>query len=66
MTAKEGILRAVRSAGVDPAFIAAQAGLTEQRLYDILRQEGPISASELISICRAIGTTPGDIFSGPD
>lgn len=42
--------------------IAADAGISPQRLNDILHGRKPLSLNLVVPICRAVGCTPDELF----
>ena len=44
------------------AAIAAAAGISPQRLNDILQGRKPLSMNLVVPICRAVGSDPNELF----
>ena len=48
--------------GKTQTAIAAAAGISPQRLNDIIRGRKPLSMNLVVPICKAVGSDPNELF----
>ena len=56
------VAREIRTRGFKQSAIAYMSGLTKQQLCDIINKRRRLDANEMVSLCRAMGITPNDLF----
>lgn len=56
------VAREIRTRGFKQSAIADMSGLTKQQLCDIINKRRRLDANEMVSLCRAMGITPNDLF----
>lgn len=52
----------IKSRGFKQSSIADMSGLTKQQLCDIIKKRRRLDANEMVSLCKAMGITPNDLF----
>lgn len=60
--ARDGLAAAIAESGYYQKYIAAQVGLTEQQLTDIIKKRRKLDANEMFAICKVLGVTPNDLY----
>lgn len=53
---------AIDSVGMKYFYVAEKAGITGQKLSDIMAKRRRLEANELINICNVIKITPNDLL----
>ena len=64
--ARDSLAYTIRRLGFKQSVIAPKAGLTEQKLSDIVNKRRRLDANEMLSLCRAMGICPNDLFVADD
>ena len=62
MDARNGVRWLIQHSGMKQRAVAEKAGLTEQKMCDIVNKRRKLDANELFAICKAVGVTPDAVF----